>query len=283
MMMQPADTTTDHTNGAGANGAATETTKRTQQGLRMPRVSIEDVRELVVALEALNGPASRELVFDGAGKSASGGAADARWGAMGYFGFRKKAGGGKHEITERGRALLSDDPAVVLEAKQHAIAATGFRSIIERFSGRPVNQSAVAGVMREGSDISADAADASAAMLIEVATDAQLIVEGKFKPGPIEAALNAVGETDDAQHQSPRATGRRFGRPAPQTEVPTDGPSGQQQSSEISDARSAGESGRHAGPFEVSMEIEIDAKNHSPEEIGKIVREVREALTAASD
>ena len=34
-----------------------------------------------------------------------------------------------------------------------------------------------------------------------------------------------------------------------------------------------------AGPFGVSVEIKVDAKLHTPLEIGEIVRQVREALT----
>lgn len=274
----------DITNQNGAGGGATATPERTQKSLRMPRVSIEDVRDLVIALDGLSGPGSRNLVFDEAEKAATGGAADKRWGAMGYYGFRRKVSGGKHKITDRGRALLSDDSATVLAAKQQAVMDTGFRPIIVRFSGRPVNQGTVAGVLREDYGVPAESAEAFAALLISVATDAELVVDSKFKPAPIEAAAEAVAGRDAAP-KTPRSALPPDAAPKPRrvSATPPDGSKvATEHAQRSSDRDEAAGGDPNTGPFGVSVEIKIDAKDHSPEQIGQIVREVREAITATS-
>jgi hypothetical protein len=248
------------------------TTKRTPQGQRLPQATIADVRALVQALGDLGGPASRKLVFGQAGKAATGGAADAKWAAMGYYGFREKVSGGKHQISDRGRALISGDPAAELDAKQHAVMSTGFRAIVDRFSTRPVNEVAIAGLLHEDAGAPEDRTKALASILVEVATDAELITDGKFQAAPIEQALEAVGEvtvTDNTKRVP--STEAASSRPAPRVTRAPKPPL-----KPVETIETEGQS----GPFDVSVEIKIDAKDHTPEEIGSILREVRQALSA---
>lgn len=252
----------------------TTTTKRTSQSRRLPQATIAEITELVQALADLSGPASRKLVFGQAGRAATGGSADAKWAAMGYYGFRQEVSGRKHEITDRGLALINGETAAELEAKQHAVMSTGFRPIIDRFSTRPVNEVAIAGLLREEFEAPEDRTKALASVLVEVATDAGLIIDGKFNAAPIEQALEAVGTatvTDNTMRA--RANGSASGsdgrpaRGASKSRPPA-----------VKEIRTEGQ----AGPFGLSVEIKIDAKDQTPEEIGRIVRAVRQALTTTA-
>ena len=250
----------------------TTSTKRTPHIRRLPQVTIADITELVQALADLGGPASRKLVFGQAGKAATGGAADAKWGAMGYYGFRQKFHGGKYEITDRGRALINGDVAAELEAKQHAVMTTGFRAIIDRFSTRPVNEVAIAGLLHEEFDAPEDRTKALASILVEVAADAGLITDGTFQAGPIEQALEAVGTATVTDNTA----NARAGGSASASVTPPPAHRPKPRSPAVEKIVGEGQS----GPFDLSVEIKIDAKDQTPEEIGRIVREVRQAIAA---
>jgi len=251
------------------------------RGQRLPNASMAEVRDLVVALHELNGPASRNLVFGQVGKAATGGVADTRWASMGYYGFRTGLVDGKCELTNRGAAFVSGDATAELEAKQHAVMSTGFRGVINRFSTRAVNEGAIAGVLRDDLGVKDTKSEALAALVVAVATDAGFISDGKFQAAPIEAAMEAVpagandarpatrSKTAPAKSPSPPASARPL-QSTPGAATPASH-SAQLLATEGGDGQSV--------PFGVSLEITIEAQHHTPEQIGEIVRQVREALT----
>jgi hypothetical protein len=276
--------TNEHSKSNGGNGTGTakaaEAAKRaiTRKSLELPRASIDDVRPLVVAMAGLNGPSSRKLIFDQAGASASGGTAAKKWAALGFYGFREDVDGGKHDVSDRGRALISDDPDAEREAKQHALVDTGFRPLIDRFSGSPVREAAIAGVLQDDFEVPEERAEAAAALLAALAVEAGLVQDGSFKVAPIEQALEAVPEQGERKPASSHASATR---PATRKQAPVREPQREQTPQPAASTRPGSEG--QAGPFGVSVEIKIDAKDHTPEEIGRILREAREALTRTVD
>jgi hypothetical protein len=197
---------------------------------------------------------------------------------MGYYGFREEAPDGRQVISERGRALLSSDAAVSLEAKQQALVASGFHTTLDRFSTSPVNLTAIEGVLHEDLDVPEQQVKKIANVLVESAEDAELIVENRFQVAPIQQAIEAVGEITVTTSDKPmarRPTENNHKDPAPPRPP---GPKGKPQTPAAEKVEVEGQS----GPFAVSVEIEIDAKDHTPQEIGQIVREVREALTTTA-
>jgi hypothetical protein len=238
----------------------------------------------VEATLALNGGSSRNLIFDQAGASGSGGTAKKKWAALGYFGFRTDLGGGKFDVSERGQAFLGGDPDREREAKQHALVSTGFRSIIARFSTRPANQGAIAGILREDFGVpEASTATAAAELLISLATEAGFIVGGSFKAAPIEAAMEAVPAGGNgkapagARAQVSSATKPKPPAPKPavrgQSAPKPAAPSADGQGA-VTDPASEGQ----AGPFAlapVQVVVNVDATKLTGEQIAGLVRALR--------
>jgi hypothetical protein len=264
------------TNGA-SSGETAEVAKReiTRKGLKLPQVGFEDVKPLVQAMIDLNGPSSRNLIFGQAGATATGGTADTKWAALGVFGFREKLDSG-HIVSQRGCDFMSNDPATVAAAKQHALVGSGFRALIERFSTRPVNEKSLAGILHENYGVPGAKSEEAAKLLVSLATDAGLIVDGIFQAAAIEPALAAV----PAASQSPkRVRGARGAAPPASAPASSERRPPAPQPPQVI-TQPPGDHGQ-AGPFGVGVEIkiEIDAKDHTPEAIGAILREVRESLT----
>jgi hypothetical protein len=258
-------------------------TKRVPKGQRLPQVTPADVLAMVKALADFNGPVSKKRVAGTMGMTVGGGAFEGKWASMGYYGFRDETPDGRYEVSERGRALISDDGAVVLEAKQHALVSTGFSVILNRFSTNPVNLPAIEGVLEEDLGVPESQVKKLAQVLVKSAADAEMVIDDRFQIEAIEPAIEAVGEiTVTAAHKpasnrtgkangaaakAPPAAPLRKTTPKPKPAAPT--------------AQKVEAEGR-SGPFGVSVEIKIDAKEHTPLEIGEIVRQVREPLTSGA-
>lgn len=269
-------------NGHEGSAAVAEATRRviTPKSLKLPRVGFEEVKPLVEAMVALNGASSRNLIFDQAGASASGGTAKKKWAALGYYGFRTDLDGSKFDVSERGQTFVSGDADRQREAKQHALISTGFQPIIARFSTRPANQGAIAGILREDFGVpETTAANAAAELLIALATEAGFIVGGTFKAAPIEQAMEAVPARRDAK---PRASATRTGGLAgakpkqapkqPAVSATPKPPNGQ------GAAERTGSEGQ-AGPFglaPVQVVVNVDASKLTGEQIAGLVRALQE-------
>lgn len=266
------------------DGQAAPGKKRVPYGQRLAQATPADVIPMVEALASFNGPASKNMVAGYMGLTAGGGAFEGKWAATGYYGFREGAGNGRFQISERGRGLVSGDTAAVLEAKQHALVSTGFRVVLDRFSTNPVNLPAIEAVLEEDLGVPASQVEKMAKLLVKSAEDAEMVVDNRFQVAAIEPAIEAVGDvtvavtsrlstngttkpngTGQSTHATRPATARRQAPPSPRAPI-------------VQTVEAEGK----AGPFDVSVEIRIDAKEHTPKEIGEIVREVRAALTLAA-
>lgn len=282
---------TDHLDGNnnGDNGNEGSGRARTPRGKHLPRSGLDDVAPLVQAMVDLEAGSSRKLIFDQAGFAASGGASKTKWAALGYYGLRDEVAPGKYAASDRGQALVGGDTEAERRAKQHAIVETGFRGLVARFSGSPVRLQALAGLLQEEFRVPEGQAKTQADLLVALATEAGLIQDGSFRVAPIEQALEAVPESGNGK---PKAESRisepsRPKRPEGEKQRPQSTPSAppapeQPQTGGGGEAPAArtGTAGE-AGPFGVSVELKIDAKDHSPEEIGEILRRARKALTGA--
>ena len=264
-------------------GGPTITVKRiTKKGFKIPGAGFADVRPLVQAMADLSGPSSKNVIFEQAGAAATGGTADTKWAALGYFGFRRRVGPGKHEISERGQDFISGDDARERHAKQHAlVSCNSYRAMLKRFSTRPVNETALRGVMREEFELPDAKIGHAVTLFVSLATEAGFIVENTFRATPIEQATEAVPEDESPARLGP--TPRQMisappPSPAPQPEAPppatTEVPLGTRGTPSITEKVEVG----GEGPFGVALEIKVESQHHTPEEIGQIVREVRQAL-----
>lgn len=253
--------------------------KRVPKGQRLPQFTPAEVIAMVKALADFNGPVSKKRVAGAMGMTVGGGGFEGKWASMGYYGFRDDTPDGRFEVSERGRALISEDGAAVLEAKQHALVSTGFGVILNRFSTNPVNLAAIEGVLEEDLGVPESQVKKLAKVLVKSAADAEMVIEDRFQIEAIEPAIEAIGEITITAAVKPASNGLskangaaakataaaplRQTTPKPTTPAPT-----------LQKVEAEGQS----GPFGVSVEIKIDAKEHTPQEIGEIVRQVREAL-----
>jgi hypothetical protein len=257
---------------------------RVRRGQRLPQATFAEVRVLVDALHSLQGAASKKLIAGQADGTVGGGTFERKWSAMGFFGFREKAGEGKFSLSERGLAFASGDEDAQRQAMQHALMASGFRKVIDRFSTSPVNESIIAGVLHDDLDVPEEKTAKLAKLLVNLAADAGLIENGRFQVAPIEQAMEAVSEitVTSAKTDTPAKPKPKRAK-SPQQPTPAAALTQQQPTKTMPPAITTriGDGGQ-TGPFEVSVEVKIDAKNHSPEEIGNIVREIRQALTATA-
>jgi hypothetical protein len=268
----------------GTNGSTTTMSQgptakktRTQRSLHLPRVTLTEVSDILSAMESLSGPSSRAMIFHQAGKVPTGGRADQLWGAVGYYGLREEVGDGRYQLTDRGRALLGSDTAARTEARQHAVVATGFRPIIQRFSGRPAAESTLAAVLMDEYGLAEEASKRYASVLVAVATEAGLISDGRFSPAPIESAMAQVQEFAVSAAPSRRASPAEArvdeGRHRMQNMSPA-------APGASTPGRPSGIRGQEAdqAPLDIRVEIRIEADKHTPQEIGEILRQARRAL-----
>jgi hypothetical protein len=253
--------------------------KRVSRGQRIPQATIAEVIPIMQALAGFNGPASKKMVAGSMNVSATAGKFRAKWASAGYYGFHTGAGADRFVLTERGQALVSGDAAAALEAKQHALVSTGLRAILNRFSTSPVNPAAIEAALEADLDVPAAQVKKVAALLIQCAEEAAMILDNRFQVAAIEPAIEAVGEititTAPKQSSDGAAKSNGATKPAatPRSITPTAKP--QQRTPIVQKVEAQGQS----GPFGVSVEIKIDAKQHTPQEIGEIVSQVRQALT----
>ncbi len=252
--------------------------KRVPKGQRIPQATPAEVIPMVEALASFNGPASKKMVAGYMDLTAGGGAFKGKWATIGYYGFCEDAGNGRFQVSERGRALTSDDAAAVLQAKQHALVSTGFRVILDRFSTNPVNLPAIEAVLEEDLGMPNEQVKKMAKLLVKCAEEAEMVIDNRFQVAAIEPAIEAVGEITVTAVPKSASNGARKASPAPKSTPPSrQMPTRGAPAPIMQRVEAEGQS----GPFGVSVEIKIDAKQHTPQEIGEIVRQVREALTAA--
>lgn len=289
-----ADPTTDSTD--AAKTSTTEAARaRTSASLKLPKTTFERVREIVDGSQQMNGPASPAVIADLIGKTAKGQNWSDPWSTVQSLGFIEKKQAGKYDITDLGRRFLSEDEEDARRAAQEALMRTGFGPLIKRFRTGASNTKAMTGVLI--SDYGVHQAGKAAELLVTMATECGLIVDGRMKPAEIERAEEAAGE-EAAVPPDPSATPKPSpakaapkpaatpaaangrGSTAPQPAAPATAP----EPAAVTPAPPTPSPAPNGGgavavPFGLgpTVVLNVDARKLSAAEIGEIVRELRKA------
>jgi hypothetical protein len=168
--------------------------QRTSAALKLPKVTFAKVREIVVGSEQMNGPATPAVIADQINRTAKGQGWSDRWSTVRFLGFIAKTENGKYDVTDLGRRFLGEDEEDSTRAAQEAIMRTGFGPLIKRFNTGAPNLKAMANVLVSDYGVPQAAASKAADLLVEMATECKLIVDGRVKPADIERAEEAAGD-----------------------------------------------------------------------------------------
>lgn len=151
---------------------------------------------IVTALDQLAAPSSKEAVADQLDMSAGGGTFKRKFGTAGYYGLiRKTKGASTYELTRLGERLAADPDKQTKAEGRAAVMGSGFGPVFEKFKTRTVQKNAIAVRLREDRDVLADQAERVAETLIQTGNDVGLIVDGRFKPGPMEEGQKLSKQT----------------------------------------------------------------------------------------
>jgi hypothetical protein len=265
--------------------------QRTSSSLRLPKVTLDKAREIVDGSCQMSGPASPAVIADQINRTATGQGWSDRWSTVRFLGFIEKGDDGKYDVTELGRRFAGEDEQDAREAAQEALMRTGFGPLIKRFGTGAPNVKAMTNVLSSDYNVPEAAAGKAAELLVEMATECRLVVDGRFKPADIERAEEAAGEaaasapvpkaspptpaTPRPAAQKPAATGASpkpaaaavvASTPAARTPAPT------------SEGRGAAAVPFGLGPTVV---LNIDATKLTAAEITEIVRELRKPAASS--
>ncbi len=268
--------------------------QRTSSSLKLPKTTFERVREIVDGSRQMSGPASPAVIADLIGKTAKGQNWSDRWSTVQSLGFIVKTQAGKYDITDLGRRFLSEDEAEVRSAAQEALMRTGFGPLIKRFGTGTPNTKAMTNVLASDYGVPQAAAGKAAELLVTMATECGLIVDGRMKPADIERAEEAAGDQaatppdpSAAPKPSPAKPGPTATKPAstsaPSASTPAPAPAAAPAAAAAPPTTSAPASnggGATSIPFGLgpTVVLNVDATKLSATEIGEIVREVRKAV-----
>lgn len=242
----------------------------TPRSLRLPKVTFVKVRAVVAAAQELRGPATAAVVADQIKRAAKGQAWSDLWSTAQYLGFIEKTGDGRFDVTPLGLRFLESEGEDSERAAREALMHTGFRPILERFNTGTPSVTAIANVLREHGVPEAGAGGA-AALLVEMATECGLVVDGRFKPAAIEEAASAVPvekQPDRPARSESRAAatgGRRESRSVAAAE----------RSSEHAPSDLAHPSS--TTPVTINFVFKVDQSFGSADELAAVVRAVIEA------
>jgi hypothetical protein len=290
-----ADTNTDTTD--TANNSTTEAGRqRTSSALKLPKTTFERVREIVDGSRQMSGPASPAVIADLIGKTAKGQYWSDRWSTVQSLGFIAKTSVGKHDITDLGRRFLSEDETEVRSAAQEALIRTGFGPLIKRFGTGAPNTKAMTNVLASDYGVPQTAASKAAELLVTMATECGLIVDGRMKPAEIERAEEAAGDQaavppdpsaaskpGSAKLAAPKsapaaakpagASTPSASTPPPANPAPATAPAGS------TPAPASNGGGATPVPFGLgpTVVLNVDATKLTAAELGELVRELRKA------
>lgn len=268
--------------------------QRTSAALKLPKVTFEKVREIVDGSRQMNGPASPAVIADQINRTAKGQGWSDRWSTVRFLGFIEKTESGKYDVTELGRRFLGEDDETSTRAAQEALMRTGFGPLIKRFNSGAPNTKAMANVLLGDYSVPEAAAGKAADLLVEMATECKLIVDGRMKPAEIERAEAAAGD-QAATLPDPSAAPKPSARPAtpkPASPKPAPAaaaakPAGSTSATRVDPAPPVGSTpapasnggGATPDPFGLgpTVVLNVDATKLTAAEIGEIVRELRKA------
>jgi hypothetical protein len=247
--------------------------KRTPFSARLPQASVQEVVPIVEALSALGVPSTPHVIAQQMGTSyATNSRFRTRLGAAGYYGFIRKDGE-RRALTPRGEALVGGDADAARQARSEAVMGTTFGPLIHSLRGRAVSENTISIRLQSENGVPEGSAPAVAKALVDAATDAGLIADGRFDAAAIEAAAAVM----PAQSETPETDGGQA-RQKPETEPkPKQAPAPKIESKKATPKTpSATEKGTEAGqrPFVpgVQVVVKIDASNLAPQQIAELVR-----------
>lgn len=293
-----ADANTDITD--AANDSTTETVRaRTSSALKLPKTTFERVREIVDGSRQMNGPASPAVIADLIGKTAKGQNWSDRWSTVQSLGFIAKSGG-KYDITDLGRRFLGDDEEDTKRAMQEALMRTGFGPLIKRFGTGAPNTKAMRNVLAHDYNVPEPAAGKAAELLVTMATECGLIVDGRMKPAEIERAEEAAGDQaatppDPSAASKPQPAKPAAPKAAPAAAKPANAstpsasastpasPAPAMPPAGSTPAPASNGGGATSVPFGLgpTVVLNVDATKLTAAEIGEIVRELRKAASSS--
>lgn len=287
----PDTTTTDV-----ASSSTTEAVRaRTSSALKLPKTTFERVREIVDGSRQMNGPASPAVIADQIDKTAKGQNWSDRWSTVQSLGFIAKTSAGKYDISDLGRRFLGEDDADARKAAQEALMRTGFGPLIERFGTGTPNTRAMTNVLASEYGVPQAAAGKSAALLVAMATECGLVVDGRMKPAEIERAQEAAGDQaasrlDPSAAPKPTPSQTAAAKPAKSASAstpsaslpppaPPAAPTHNTPPAGSTPASASNGGGAPAVPFGLgpTVVLNVDATKLTAAEIGEIVRVLRKA------
>lgn len=262
--------------------------QRTSASLKLPKVTFEKVREIVDGSRQLNGPASPAVIADQINRTAKGQGWSDRWSTVRFLGLVEKTEKGKFDLSDLGRRFIGHDEEDATKAAQEALMRTGFGPLIKRFNSGTPNIRAITNVLMSDYGVHEAAASKAAELLVAMATECKLIVDGRMKPAEIERAEAAAGEAAVAPPDSAEAP-RRRPRPAAPEQPAAGTPAASEAPPPVSDramasaakgsSSTASPDGGGATPIPFgagpTVVLNVDATKLTAAEIGEIVRELR--------
>lgn len=257
--------------------------RNTAPSLRLPKATLKKVRQIVDGSVQLLGPASAAVIADQIGRTAKGQGWTDQWSTVRFLGFIEKTEGSKYNVTERGRRFLSEDDEESRQAAQEGLMLTGFGPLIRRFGTGTPNLKAISNVLISDYSVPEAAAGKAALLLVEMATECRLVVDGRFKPADIERAEDASGAAvapSPASASSPSSNPPKSVKPKsvvtpPKPAAPTP-PARATAPIHLSGSASEG-GGAVPVPFGLgpTVVLNVDATKLTALEIAEIVRELQ--------
>jgi hypothetical protein len=243
--------------------------KRTPFSARIPQAPLDETIEVVEALYALGAASTPHVIAQQMQTSYQ---TDARFrtrlGAAGYYGFIRKEGR-QRALTPRGEAVVSGDAAAAEPARREAVMSSAFGPIIHSLRGRPVNENTIA--LRLGAEYEVPQGTVArvARVLVESATQAGLMTDGRLDAAAVEALADIMPSRDEQGSVAPRAP--KTPRGEPERKEP-----GQRTTQRVSHREQAStrRSGDDQSPFvpNVQVVVKVEASNLTPVEIAELVR-----------
>lgn len=155
---------------------------KTPPSSKLPAKSLAEATEVAQALKDFAVPASKPVIASQLNSTISSSQFKQKFASAGYYGLTEKDGD-KFKLTARAEAALDGDEI----AKRTAVMATGFGQIIKSLSTRQVTPSIIESRLQNDHGATASGAKTTAAVLIESAEDAGLIVNDRFDAQAIES------------------------------------------------------------------------------------------------
>jgi hypothetical protein len=157
----------------------------TPKGAKLPGRTLADALSIAKVLSDLAAPSSKDRIAGENNETSAGGNFKTKFAAAGYFGLVEKDGD-KYKLTERGRAAIGGD----VQAKRAAVMGTGFGPVIKLFSTRKVKDSVIEARLKDDCNASESSVENLREVLVESATEAGLVVDGKFDATAIESVAD---------------------------------------------------------------------------------------------